>query len=381
MARVLKIGVYDPAYLARFYRDRPGLDQKSYADQHATLIADRAASSDFWSRALIRLGHEQSDVIANVPAMQRQWAAENGAAFDDVNYVFQIAPAQVQAYRPEVVIMADHLLFDAGFLRHLRENCSSIRLIIGWCGAPYRDLLVMREWDIALSCIPELVTTFREQGIEAHHVDHGFDPVINDELSPPQSVTGFSFVGSVINMPGFHQARAELLTVLVKATPLEIWSPAGNPPLGSLARRAARRIIRGKPKHALDPALKKRLHPPVHGLAMFARLRDSGVTLNTHIDLSAHNASNMRLFEATGVGTCLLTDHKPDIARLFEPDSEVVTYSSAAEAIEKYRYLSEHPDVRREIARAGQRRALRDHNFDNRAARIDEIIAAGLRRA
>jgi spore maturation protein CgeB len=82
----------------------------------------------------------------------------------------------------------------------------------------------------------------------------------------------------------------------------------------------------------------------------------------------------MRLFEATGVGACLLTDWKENLARLFEPDKEVLTYNSAAECVEKVKYILEHEAERRAIAAAGQRRTLREHNFDNRAMQIDEII-------
>ncbi len=87
----------------------------------------------------------------------------------------------------------------------------------------------------------------------------------------------------------------------------------------------------------------------------------------------------MRLFEATGVGACLLTDRKDNLASLFEPDREVVTYGSAEEAVEKYRYLADNPRERATIAAAGQRRTLRDHGFDRRAARIDEILRVSLR--
>jgi spore maturation protein CgeB len=37
-------------------------------------------------------------------------------------------------------------------------------------------------------------------------------------------------------------------------------------------------------------------------------------------------------------------------------------------------YLLEHPAQRGEIALAGQRRALKDHNYDLRAGDLDRII-------
>jgi spore maturation protein CgeB len=80
------------------------------------------------------------------------------------------------------------------------------------------------------------------------------------------------------------------------------------------------------------------------------------------------------MFEATGVGTCLLTDWKEHIADLFEPDEEVVTYKSAEECIEKAKWLLENPAERERIAKAGQKRTLRDHTFENRVELFDAII-------
>jgi spore maturation protein CgeB len=107
---------------------------------------------------------------------------------------------------------------------------------------------------------------------------------------------------------------------------------------------------------------------------MFRQLRAGRVALNTHIDISTRSASNMRLFEATGVGACLLTDSKENLRELFEPDAEVVAYRDADECVEKVRYLLGHESLRRDIAAAGQRRTLRDHTFASRAALIDGVI-------
>ena len=107
---------------------------------------------------------------------------------------------------------------------------------------------------------------------------------------------------------------------------------------------------------------------------MFQQLHNSRVSLNTHIDISSCYASNMRLYEATGVGSCLLTDWKDNLPELFEPDTEVVTYRSAEECVEKVRYLLEHERERSAIAEAGQRRVMREHTFDHRAADIHEFI-------
>ena len=40
-------------------------------------------------------------------------------------------------------------------------------------------------------------------------------------------------------------------------------------------------------------------------------------------------AGNIRLFEATGVGTCILTQHTDDLDSFFKPDEEVAVYRTS----------------------------------------------------
>jgi spore maturation protein CgeB len=130
----------------------------------------------------------------------------------------------------------------------------------------------------------------------------------------------------------------------------------------------------------VDPAIVERASNPVFGLDMYQLLHDSQITLNTHIDIALEWASNMRLYEATGVGTCLLTDWQDDLSELFVPDKEVVTYRNANEAVEKANYLLTHDNERRAIAHAGKKRTLAEHTFDKRAIQFDELIQKALKK-
>ncbi len=408
--RLLKLGVYHPAYLRQFYAARPAPAAEAYAAQHAALIRDGYGSSDFWTSALAQLGYETCDTIANAEPLQRGWAREQNFACADDGWLFQVTTAQVKAFRPDVIIVADYSIFDAAFIRRLREECPFIRLILGWCGAPYHDASVFGAWDIVLSCVPELVAHFRRQGHRSHHLNHAFEPRLLDRIdtaSPPNA--DFTFIGSVLKQNQFHVGREKILKLLVGQTDLQIWSDIKRPTKrgrrGTFARRLAHRVVgaaakAGVPESLLssapllkraarwepppapapevDERIARRARPPLFGLAMFQQLRDSRSTLNTHIDISTDSASNMRLFEATGVGACLVTDWKENLPQLFEPDTEVLTYRGAEECAEKVTYVLAHEEQRSAIAAAGQRRTLRDHNFTHRAARIDEIIRAAL---
>ena len=403
--RLLKLGIYHTTYLQNFYRSRPALKQQSYDVQHRALIKDGFGSADFWTSAFNKLDYETADLVANAEFLQKRWARENDCRFDERRWLFEIAAAQIKKFRPDVLLIADYSTFTADFLRNVRRECPSVRLILGWCGAPYSDLSVFREWDVALSCVPEMVADFRAAGLRGFHVNHAFAPRILNELdtkSPPS--IDFAFIGSVLKQNKFHLERERLLLHLVKFTNLQIWSELKRPTFGErgnaqlrrgiyglvtrarqkltdklpLARRIAAWKMPSASENGIDELIARRTHPPIFGLEMFRQLRRSRVVFNNHIDISPVSASNMRLFETTGVGACLLTDRKKNLPELFEPDKEVLTYASAEECVEKVRYLLENEAARRAMAEAGQRRTLREHTFENRAARIDEIIRQSL---
>lgn len=82
----------------------------------------------------------------------------------------------------------------------------------------------------------------------------------------------------------------------------------------------------------------------------------------------------MRLYEATGVGSLLITDSKDNLGEIFEVGKEVVAYSSPQEAAELIRYYIEHPDEADLIAKAGQARTLKDHTYKSRMNQLMPIL-------
>jgi len=408
--RLQRINIYYPEYVQQFYSRQPGLETRSYEQQHRALMDDCFLWSNFWSVALGELGYESEEIVANIEPMQKRWATEQGVEFDESQWLFQIVLAQIKKSRPEILFVTDYSTFSASFIRQVRSEVPSIKLVLGWCGAPYRDGSIFNEYDLVLCCIPELVEHFRSQGHASSHLNHSFSPSVLEKINVNSKPNvDFGFMGSVVKRELFHNEREKLLLDLVATTNLQLWTDV--PRITSRDRRAvavrqfaydtvsaAQRL--GVPHSVLaatplvqkvanwkerpdlsapmDPRLIRRAQPPIFGVEMFQQLHDTKVALNSHIDISPLSASNIRLFEATGVGACLLTDHKSNLSTLFEPDREVVAFSSAEECAEKVRYLLEHENERKAIAQAGQRRTLRDHTFKQRAQQLDQIIRTRL---
>jgi len=80
---------------------------------------------------------------------------------------------------------------------------------------------------------------------------------------------------------------------------------------------------------------------------------------------------NPRSFEIAACGTLQLTDVREDLALYFEPDREIVTYTSPEELADKARYYLAHEEERRRIALRAIRRTMRDHTYERR---IEEML-------
>src|SRR4051812_27102033 len=103
--RLQRLNIYYPSYLRRRYGRSPELAEKPYEEQRRALLDDLYLWSDFWSVALGKLGYETEEIIANVEPMQKLWAAENGVAHGESTWLFDIAAAQVKAFKPDILFL------------------------------------------------------------------------------------------------------------------------------------------------------------------------------------------------------------------------------------------------------------------------------------
>jgi hypothetical protein len=401
--RLFRLSTAYPDYLKGFYQRRPDLARRPWAEQRQALDRDAFGWADAWSRALAPRGYEVMEAYLNAELLQRAWAREF-APNRSAAPLPAIAAAQIRAFAPEVLWFDHH---DARLLALIRAEAPSIRRVLGWSGSAIPAGHAWAAMDVVLSCAPESVTWFRAQGLRAEQLHHAFDPDVSDRLVTRPATLDVSFVGQFSREHRFHLGRERVLEAVLGDCPVAVFGPAPEHGAGAAARALARRAVgmaygvlrglgaperalgrvpllrrapgwRGRAPGSLSPRVRSALQPPRFGLDLFQTLQDSRITLNIHADSSPRFASNMRLFEATGVGTCLLTDWKENLSELFEPDREVATYRDAAECVARIRGLLDRPDQRQAIARAGQARTLAQHTFAHRAVRLDAIIREAL---
>ena len=387
---VLYEQIVDDFYQYHSHSNTSYTEQKQEFDNTVSLWATG------WNRALLKCGHEVLTITINAHQLQAAWAQENGFPSTDSK---QIALEQIRRFKPDV-LWYDY--FDIPLLKEIKSSVSSLRLVLGWTGSAIVSYNVFQEIDLVISCAPEAVQTLHDYGIKAYHLHHAFDPYIISSIQKKQKHYGVTFVGQIVRGREFHTERERLLKRLAVEVELSIFSPAYSlgikdvllTPIRQAAYLLARPIhwfgatsffhdierlrkileLRERPNFPFDRNLKSKLKPPVFGINMYQCLSDSQAVLNIHADSSPLHASNMRLFETTGIGTCLVTDWRQNINELFIEDEEVVTYRSIEDCVNKLKWLMNIPLHAEKIAERGQHRTLRDHTYDVRSTQLLEII-------
>jgi spore maturation protein CgeB len=81
-----------------------------------------------------------------------------------------------------------------------------------------------------------------------------------------------------------------------------------------------------------------------------------------------------RVFEAAGAGACMITDYWEGIENFFEPGREILVARDAVEVVSQLREKS--PEQCQRIGSAMRARALQEHTYELRAARVDQILGS-----
>lgn len=381
--RFLKMTSAYPEFSMRFSAENPDHGSASYEDLLERFICSRYGVSDFYARHMRGLGNEAWEVFASVEILQRAWARDHGFQPQRKEWVHDIAAAQVEYLKPDVIFLQDLFLFDPVFRTLLRSVAPARCRIVGWRSSPTRDFAAFRDLDLVLSAFPHFVERWRSMDIDARLLPLAFEPSVRHEVPSHERDLEFTFVGQIGTSAGPHAQRKRLIEDLVQTTPLEVYGEA-DMKVGTLRQAAAS----ARRTRSLTPFLsrrerysipRKRMHRSVFGLRYYEVLARSRLTLNHHIGSSGRYASNLRLYEATGMGACLVTDTKTDLGRYFEVGTEVVAYENAFDCAEKVSYLVANSSERCAIAAAGQRRTLREHTYENRVRQLDEWLRELLR--
>ncbi len=374
------------------YAEHPELSKLSYDEQQQCLFAEGFVYSNSLSKGMRALGHDAHEIIFDMEMLQKKWAEEHGFQYASENWKQEILLKQIEVLKPDILYFQDIHSMPHSTRRALKQNYSNIKLMALFKGFPgsVKTFHELDDLDVVFAGTPTLVRHFKDAGLNTHLLYHCFNRSVLEKVNEKKNggkKYDLTFTGSSGHGYGGHRGRFWLLVELIKKTEIKLWVDDredgkidGLDKLPKVVRDALEQdtvwaeSLGDLPPKPLKELFPMRCHPATFGLDMYRILRDSKVTLNKDPDALLKSVGNIRLFEATGVGTCVLTNAGTNMAEIFEEDSEVVTYSSVDECIEKINYLLENDDVRERIAEAGHMRTLKDHTMFNRCQEIDQVF-------
>ena len=115
------------------------------------------------------------------------------------------------------------------------------------------------------------------------------------------------------------------------------------------------------------------LHSPISDEALIALYSRSKISLGFLEVYEDHNPAkpirhhlHLREFEAPMCGALYCTGYSEELAEMFEPENEILTYHSKEELLDKVKYYTAHPHAGDKIRLAGRKRALAEHTYQHR---------------
>ena len=397
--KLLTISSLYPEYLKSYYQKYPYIKNKSYIEQYEHLLDDTSELVAPYTKMFNKLGVNAVSIITNANYLQEKWKSENGIKSQDDNILVY---EQVKMFKPDILWLENVNYIERKWIDLVRDKNPGIKLIIASHSAPYNTKILknFKNLDFIITCTPGLQYEFEKNGLKAFLVYHGFDPVVLEKVNTENKMpkNNFIFSGSLFMGGGFHTKRLELLEEIFKENidlkiygnlekKYKIWAKKSvYYTIKLLNHINMGKYIRNFPllyKHEeygttlitnYSNDLIKATESPVFGIDMYKLLKNSKITLNIHGEVAGNYAGNMRLFETTGVGSCLLTDNKKNMDELFEKDTEVVVFDNFDDCIDKVKWLLDNEDKRKEIAKSGQIRTLKSHTVEKRCRLIIGII-------
>jgi spore maturation protein CgeB len=422
------------------FRKRHRLKEKSFGEQVEVLRAQNILLPGGWAAAMEREGFEVFETLYNDWALQGRWASEYGheKALAEPNWQFRILLQQVTKFQPDVIFIYAGALFwlPRAYREQLRTVCKRPVIVTGFWGdelfahTTYADYF--GDMDYVFCSSARYEQHFRDADIPASAIGNPFDDTIRFS-APSKKTEDFIFCG--VTGYGFpdHVGRYEKLVQLMRKSDLQIWA---NEPvvitreakefvLDTLIRcpapllRVLKMVPDARLRRAIDISLllkqtelraadwfraragehpnagyfsaktkplrwlfRSRVHKQLVDCSEYYRLvAESKLVLNLHRDEDA-DVGNIRCFEVTGLGSCLVTDRGRELSEFFDVENDIVTFETADECVAKVNHLLAHPEEIERIARNGQRTTLSRHTVGHRcqaiAAKLKELAGQPL---
>lgn len=388
-----------------FFNAQNTLDNQTYDKHYEAFVSDCCGWNGAWVEPLKQQGFSVSEVFYNNTVLQNKWVAEQlieDANLDPIDIVYE----QIKVIKPEILFIDNVQLFDSAVIREIRKRFSFVKKVIAYIGTNHFSSSDLKDYDLIFCPVETYRKPIADLGIKAALLPHAFNSKVLEftQQKSERTINKIMFAGGIVLGNDMHNDRLEHIQSLIENVPIDILSNIGN---SSFTKELAsgvfkkvvhetfnmlqnigidQKLLERIPRVGhfvkwdnydikfIDRSLKEACLEQKFGLGLFEEIQKYAAVFNMHI-AQVNEAANMRLYEVTGIGGCLLTDEKKNLGQIFQLDHEVISYSSKEECIEKARWILDNLEEAKSIGRAAQKRVLRDHTFFNRAEVFTDQLA------
>ncbi len=405
MKIMLLVTPYDK-YIRSIYQAHPSLLKLDSQKQTEFINHDGFAWCGVWVEPFKRENFVVETVYFNAIPLQETWAKENGVYEICQNDPHKILKERIYSFKPDIIFNDNVFEFNDTWIEGVKNEFPFLKYILGYICSPSYDPNSIRKYDVIFTCLRVIEKEMIALNLNVKFLPLAFDSgIINRIDTSKRPKKSICFYGGVIRKEKYHGIREQILTTLVnKDIPIDIYSEAYKlniyidlilmslkksvflivnffqkiQPISKVLQKISflNKIMQwGDVSVSLfDRRLQSKMKGPHYGIDLFMTILNYNSVFNVHGNIANEEAANMRMYEVTGMGRCLLTDWKPNMEFFFKDGEEVLTYKTVEECIEKIQWIIANPEKALEIGKAGQERTLRDHTYYNRVIVVMNAI-------
>jgi len=299
------------------------------------------------------------DTVVNSKYIQKKWAKENALKYNEDNWQKEILAAQVEKFKPDVIYTGNH-----GFLtKEMKEYLPKAKLYALWNASPMQEGIGLSHFDLGISFNEVYHQHLQKRGIKNIEYNSFYiDPEIKNRLDSMnlQKDIDISFVGRYAPMfKTRNQFLYDVYSNFKKDYNIQYY------------------LLTGSRLRGLIPMLPWKLlssyNKPVFLEDMFKVFNRSKIVLNTHSNITGSVKGNMRVFEALGSGSFMLSDDGIYPEHLVAGE-DFVTYKNNKDMIEKIDYYLKNDNEREEIALNGYNKISKYYSTDIGSQNLENIF-------
>jgi spore maturation protein CgeB len=253
-------------------------------------------------------------------------------------------------FKPNLVIAVKGEAISPATVEWLSKTIGAVTAL--WCPDDPRffnslSKLIAPHYGFVFTPSEKFVETYEDAGVEhIAYLPFACEPTVHRPVSSEDGDDKYKF--DVCFVGTYSVRRSKIIAVLEReAIDVQIWGPYW------------RFFKRGS-----------NIHGPVFGPDLARIFGSARIVLNIHDETDLQFKPNMRVFEAAGCESFILSDRPWSLERCFEPGEELACYDEDSSLIRLAHHYLEAPEEIIAIGKRANERAYSEHTYDIRAKTI-----------